>query len=375
LYKRQLLAEAKEFNEAELTTDLNLPYSVSRAIIAEAFPNLVAANVFDVGVIETSPTRLYYEAFAGETGYTVAVTDEVEALGAEGTWYDLANKNLTPGTVVVTSNPAGTTYVEGTDYIIDYENGKIMALAAGAIDANDVLVDYSYNAIRKGEGAAIEQAKTTLSYQTIEAAADRLATDISHEAIVFSRSQLGWDAVGRTMANLIREIRRDIDRRLIEKGVAAALSVASNSTAAWDISDALYADLVAKIGQAMVKVGNRYYQPTFVLASLTNAERLSNWTGFQRDGFPDALLSAAGFQNMIVKGMPVFASPLMRDNWILVGNRELVMHRVMSPMTVKGPYPKYSGTKLIAAEQYYAEEYNASLAPIGGKGSIVPTQA
>lgn len=374
VYAAQLKREAREFNEAETTSDLNLPYSVSRAIIAEAYPELVAANIFDFGVMEQSPMNIFYEAFSGETGYTVAVTDEVENMGAEDTWYDLDNKNIVPGTVVVTSNPSGTDYTEGTDYVIDYELGKIRALAAGSINANDVLVDYSYHATRKGEGVAIEQAKIGLTYQTITAAADRLATDITSEAIVFSRSQLGWDAVTRTIAGLIREVRRDIDRRLIEKAVMAALSVASNKTSAWDISDANYGDFVAKIGQAKVKVLNRYYQPTFLLQSVTNADYLSNWDGFKSGGFPNALLNAAGFVGA-VKGLPAFASTEMRDTWNLIGNREIVMHRVLQPMIVKGPYPKYSSTKLVAAEQYYTEEYNASLAPIGGKGSIVPVQA
>jgi len=375
MYQHKMLEETKQFNEAELSTDLNIPYSISRAVIAEAFPNLVAANIFDVGIMDQTPTRLYYEAFSGETGYEVAVTDEVETAGAEGTWYDLANKNITPGTVVVTSNPAGTDYVEGTDYVIDYELGKILPLTPGAIGANDVLVDYTYRATRKGENAAIERAKTTLSYQTIEAAADRLATYISDEAIKFSRSQIGWDAVTRTMSNLIREMRRDIDRRLMEKALMAALSVTSNSGGTWDISDSDEGDLVAKLGAAAVLVANRFYTPSFVLASVTNAERLSNWTGFQRDGFPNALLQAAGFQNMIVKGMPVFASPLFRDSNFLVGARDLVMHRVYSPLMVKGPFATYSSGQIVAAEQYYAEEYNASLAPIGGKGAVVKTQA
>jgi hypothetical protein len=375
MYQRQLLAESKHFEEAELSTDLNIPYSISRAVIAEAFPNLVAANIFDVGVMEQSPTRLYYEAFAGETGYEVVVTDEVETGGAEGEWYDLANKNITPGTMTVTSNPAGTTYTEGTDYIVDYELGKIWFLAAGSIGANDILASYTYRAIRKGENAAIKRAKTTFSNQTIEAAADRLATYISDEAIKFSRSQIGWDAVTRTMSNLIREIRRDIDRRLMEKALMAALSVANNSGGTWDISDSDESDLVAKLGAAAVLVYNRFYTPSFVLASVTNAERLSNWTGFQRDGFPNALLQAAGFQNMVVKGMPVFASPLFRDGNFLVGARDLVHYRTYSPMIVKGPFPTFDSGELVAAEQYYAEEYNASLAPIGGKGAVVKTQA
>ncbi len=373
VFRHQLQAEARLFEEAETTSDLNLPYSVSRAVIAEAYPNLIAANVFDFGVMEQSPINIFYETFTGETGFSVAVTDEVETAGAEDTWYDLANKNIIPGTVVVTDNPATVTYVEGTDYVIDYELGRIRPLAAGAINANDLLVDYTYHATRKGENAEIERAKTTLTFQTITAAADRLSDYITHEAIVFSRSQIGWDAVGRTMANIIRELRRDKDRRLIEKALAAALSVASNKTAAWDISDAVYLDLVKRIGEAKVKVINRFYTPSSVLMSATNSDYLSNWDGFTRAGFPNALLNAAGFVGA-VKGLNVFETPEMRDTFNLVLNREIVMHRVYQPMIMKGPYPTYSNGKLVAAEQYYAEEYNASLAPIGGKASVVPTQ-
>lgn len=373
-YQRQLLAEARAFQEAETASDLNLPYSVSRAVIAEAYPNLVAANVFDFGIMEQSPMNIFYEAFTGETGFSAAVTDEVETAGAEDTWYDLAHPNIVPGTVVVTSNPAGTTYVEGTDFVIDYELGKIKALTAGDIGANDVLVDYTYHATRQGENTEIERAKTTLSYQTITAAADRLADYITHEAIVFSRSQIGWDAVGRTMANIIRELRRDKDRRLIEKALMAALSVASNKTAAWDIGDAVYLDFVKRIGEAKVKVVNRFYTPTSLIMSATNSDYLSNWDGFTRDGFTNAELNAAGFVGR-VKGLNVYETPEMRDPFNLVLDRGILMHRIYQSLLIKGPFPTYSNGKLVAAEQYYAEEYNASLAPIGGKGSVVPTQA
>jgi hypothetical protein len=371
LYQRQLMAEAQAFTEAEAASDLNLPYSVSRAVIAEAFPTLVAANVFDIGIMNGSPENIWYEAFTGETGYTVSITDEVETAGAEGTWYDLSHANLVPGTVVVTSNPAGTTYVEGTDYVIDYELGKIKALAAGAIDANDVLVDYDYNAVTEGEGAEIQQAKTTLSYQTITARAFRVADQINHEAIVFSRSQLGWDAVARTMANIIRETRRIIDRHLIEKALAASLSVANNSGGTWTNATDPFSEFAEKLGYAKVKVANRYYEPTGYLLSETNSDLLSNWDGFTRTGFPNALLDAAGFVGGI-KGLPVFKSTQMRDGWGLCVNREIVMHRVFQPMTVKGPFPTYGANrKVIAAEQYYSEEYNASLAPIANKAAHI----
>ena len=365
LYQKNLL------QEAEATTDLNLPYSVSRAIVAEAFPDLVSANIFELGIMNTSDERIYYEAFSGETGYTVAITDEVETAGAEDTWYALAHGRIVPGTVVVTSNPAGTTYTEGTDYIIDYELGKIKALTAGAIDANDVLVDYSYNAIREGEDTEIQRAKTTLSYQLVTAAADRIADYITDEAIVFSRANLGWDAVTRTMANLVRQLRLNIDRGLIEKALGSALGVASNSGGTWTAATDPWSLLAEYIGYSKVKVANRYYEPTGILMSKTNADYLSNWDGMTRLGFPNAVLNAAGFAGG-VKGLPVFASTEMRDSWVLVFNREIVHHRVFKPTIIKGPFQTFGANrKLVAAEQYYCEEYNASISPIGGKASFV----
>jgi hypothetical protein len=371
LYQRQLMQEAQLFNEETTAAALGLPYSVSRAVIAEAFPNLIAANIFDVGLMNNSPENIYYEAFTGETGYTVAITDEVVTGGAESTWYSFLFANVVPGTVVVTSNPAGTTWVEGTDYVIDYELGKILFIAAGGINADDVLVDYDYNAIRLGEGAEIQQAKTTLSYKTLTAAAMRIADQINHEAIVFSRSQLGWDVVGRTMANIVRQTRLNIDRNLIEKATAVALGVTSNSGGTWTSATDAWSVFAEYLGYAKVKVANRYYEPTSILMSQTNADLLSNWDGFTREGFPNALLDAAGFAGG-VKGLPIFSSPVMRDTWALVMNREIVMHRVYQPMTIKGPFPTYgSNHKLIAAEQYYSEEYNGSIAPIGGKAAYV----
>lgn len=365
------LNQQKLLQEAEAASDLNLPYSVSRAIIAEAFPNLVAANIFDVGIMTTSDERIYYEAFTGETGYTVSITDEVETAGAEETWYALAHARIVPGTVVVTSNPAGTTYTEGTDFVIDYELGKIKLLTAGAVDANDVLVDYDYNAIREGEDAEIQRAKTTLSYQLVTAAADRIADYITNEAIVFSRSNLGWDAVTRTMANLVRQMRLNIDKGLIEKALGAALGVASNSGGTFTTATDPWSLLAEYIGYAKVKVANRYYQPTGILMSQTNADLLSNWDGFTRLGFPDAVLNSAGFAGG-VKGLPIFASTEMRDGWVMVFNREIVHHRVYQPMTIKGPFQTFGANrKLVAAEQYYCEEYNASISPIGGKASYV----
>jgi hypothetical protein len=375
LHQSRLLAESKALEEASVTTDLNLPYSVSRALIEEAFPNLVAAGIFDVGIMNNSPERLYFETFAGETGYTATATAEVVTAVLNG-WAKLAFGRVTPGTVTVTNSAANVTYVEDTDYVIDHAAGRIKALAT-ITNAQSIKVTYTYTAIRKGEMAPIERGKITLAFMTIEAAADRIADQISREAIVFSRSQMGMDIVARTMANLVRQLRRKIDQGIIYAALTAVKALGStNSGGSWveGATQDDYAELVRLLGTTKLKVHNRYYEPTFILASATNAEQLSNWDGFKRDGFPDAVLTAAGFVGN-VKGLPVFQSTEMPDTEILVGNRQLVLHRVYQPALINGPYPTYDvsgGTsKLIAADQYYVEEFNNTEVPVAEKGAFL----
>jgi hypothetical protein len=370
MYRQQLMAESRLLQEAETVGDLSLPYSVSRAIIEETFPTLVATGLIDVGLMDSQVERMYYETFSGETGYTAAITDE--AVTADlNEWVALAHARVTPGSVVVTNSGATVTYTEGTDYVIDYANGKIKAIAT-ITDGQSLKVDYGYTAIRKGEMAAIERGKLTLAHKTIEAKADRLADQISREAVVFGRSQLGYDATARTLASLSKQIKRKIDQGILYSALAAVLSVANNSGGSWDVSDLTKLDdAVSYIGFAKVLVAKRYYDPTFILMSVSNADALSNWDGFKRDGFPTALLNSAGFVGS-VKGLPVYAATEFPDTHVLIGNRQLVMHRVFQPLQFMGPYPTYdTDGKLIAANQYYGEEFNATEAPVAEKGAYV----
>lgn len=369
-FKAQLIQEQRLFQEAEQTTDLNLPYTVMRTIIEQAYPELIAANIFDFGVANSAPDRLYFETYAGESGVVVAVTSEV-IVAALDTWVQMANKRLLPGTITVTNSGATVTYVEGTDYVIDYGDGKIYALSTGAITAaQSIRGNYSYDAFRKGEMAEIERAKNLLAFKTLEIAADRLSTQISNEAIVFSRSQMGYDAVGRTLSNIMKLLRRKIDQDILYEAIGACLIQANNSGGTWvSASDPLDA-LVTKMGVTKTKVYSHFYTPTAFIMSQTNADRLSNWLGYTRTGFDNAVLTAAGFAGG-VKGLPIFASQEFSDGYVLAVNRELVMHRVFQPMQIKGPFPSFSNGKLVAADQYYIEEYNGTDTPVPEKGSYM----
>lgn len=371
LYQNKLMAEARELEEAETTADLNLPYTVSRAIIEEAFPNLVASGLFDVGIMNNSPERLYFEHYTGETGYSGTATAEVTTADL-GEWVQLDFGRITPGTFVLTNSDANVTYTENSDYVVDYATGRYKALAT-ITDNQSLKATYDYTAIRKGEMQPIERAKITLDFKVIEAAADRLADQISREAIVFSQSQLGLDVVARTLANLIKQQRRKVDQGLLYMALAQVHSVSNNEAGVWTpgTDQADYAELVRLIGKAKVKVSNRFYEPTYILCSQTNADVLSNWDGFTRLGFPNAVLNAAGFAGG-VKGLPIFASTEFPDTKIVVGNNQLVMYRVYQPLQVRGPYQTYhTDGKLIAADQYYTEQFDATESPIAEKGSYV----
>lgn len=363
-----------EATEAEMASNLSLPYSVNRAIIAEVIPQLVASSVFDFGVTDQNPTLVYYETFAGETGLAGTVTDEA-VTAHHNVWTALAHKRLT-GTIVVTSSPAGTTYTEFVDYVIDATEGQFKALSTGAItDLQALLVDYSYTAIRKGEMAAIERGGATLASVTITCYADRLAEQISREAVVFSRSQLGWDATTRILSMLIGQIRRIIDYDAMYLARSAACSVASNSGGTWTAATDSLDKLVEYIGVARVKIEKRFYQPTAILMSTGNADILGNWEGFTAAGTRGTdNVNANGYVGSL-KGLPVFRSTEFPDSHILPLYRDLVQHRVFQPMAIFGPYPTYDvsgGTaKLIAADQYYVEEFNAEVAPVPGMGAVV----
>lgn len=84
------------------------------------------------------------EAYTAGSG---TVTDE-SVTADLGAIVELAQRNITAGSVVVTSDPAGTTYTEGTDYEVNYSLGFLKVLTGGSIaDDAALLVDYAHGAI------------------------------------------------------------------------------------------------------------------------------------------------------------------------------------------------------------------------------------
>jgi len=180
------------------------------------------------------------------------------------------------------------------------------------------------------------------------------------------------------LVNIAKQIAVTVDKYILYAALGAVHSVANNHPASsWTAGHTQddFDALVRLIGDTKNIVNNRYYVPTFILCSTTVAEAMTNWKGFTRLGFPDAQLSdlqnSAGYAGQI-KGLPIYASVQLPDTDIIVGNRQLVMYRVFEPLQFFGPFPSYdSNGYLIAANQYYGEQFDVTVTPVPEKGAYL----
>ena len=85
---------------------------------------------------------------ASDGSGATAVTAESHTFPASSSAQIIAVGHENTSKVVVTSSPAGTTYVEGRDYLVDYQAGLIMLPASGGTiaAAATVLISYSWGA-------------------------------------------------------------------------------------------------------------------------------------------------------------------------------------------------------------------------------------
>lgn len=134
-------------------------------------------------------------ALFGEVGtYSqtgASVTDEAHGSVKQGEYVRLLYRGISA--VTVTSNPAGTTYVAGTDYEVDAQEGRIYIVPGGGIANNaNILVDYTYETQSKStvRGGAVSSIKALIRYVSNN------PTSPESSAFVWRASIKGSGAVG-----------------------------------------------------------------------------------------------------------------------------------------------------------------------------------
>lgn len=86
---------------------------------------------------------------------------------------------------VVTSDPAGTTYTEGTDY--EVTAGGIVILAAGSISASDpLLIDYTSKTVGEVEAIAVAQSEYRLKFVGVNEAQENAPFLVTAYRVKFS---------------------------------------------------------------------------------------------------------------------------------------------------------------------------------------------
>jgi phage tail sheath protein FI len=148
--------EAAKFGP--LIQGYTIPYALN-AILEQGAGQVVVVNVFD-NTTHTSDivaSQSFSAAGAMSLGHmglthlsvmptvTALVSGESHAFGGTPATIQLLHGNVEASSIVLTSDPAGTTYVQGTDYSVNARTGLVTRLNGGALNATEaVLVSYSY---------------------------------------------------------------------------------------------------------------------------------------------------------------------------------------------------------------------------------------
>ncbi len=148
--------DASQFGPA--VQGYTIPYAL-KAILGQGAGQVIVVNVFDVSkhTSDIVGSQTFSASGAINLGHmgitnltvmpttTIPLTAESHTFGGTPSAIQLIHGNIQGSSVVLTSNPAGTTYIQGTDYTVDTRTGLVTRLASGAIGATAaVLASYSY---------------------------------------------------------------------------------------------------------------------------------------------------------------------------------------------------------------------------------------
>lgn len=125
----------------DVLTTIQTNVRASLADTGSLFPDAMvnaAINEVVADISRVAPRELVHV----EVLHSRTVTDE-SFTSSYDAWVTLSDYIDMQQEVVVTTDPAATTYTEDTDYIIDYAQGRIQVLSTGAMaDATGFLIDY-----------------------------------------------------------------------------------------------------------------------------------------------------------------------------------------------------------------------------------------
>ena len=124
------------------------------------------------------------------TGNTTAVVDEA-VTGYLGKWTKLSRRNI--GSVTVKNSAGSTTYVNGTDYVLDAVAGMVKPLASGAMtDGQSLKVDFTPAAMtaRQIIAATSTEVRAMVRLDGTNLSNQKKVEVLCHEAVLIPSGEL-----------------------------------------------------------------------------------------------------------------------------------------------------------------------------------------
>lgn len=158
--------------------------------IVESVP-LQQPTEFSIELAEVNKESLTMALLGTQATFLQAASttsDEVVVAHVEG-WSPLLKHTVLPNSVVVTNSAGAVVYVEGVDYVVNYQLGWIKAKLGGAIVENQSLkVDYGWGAVTgtRIRGAVNAQLRAKILFDGINQADGSPAVVECYEAVLSS---------------------------------------------------------------------------------------------------------------------------------------------------------------------------------------------
>ena len=188
------------------------------------------------------------------------------------------------------------------------------------------------------EGGQIHQGRTSYSSVTIEAVGYKLKSVLTAEAIEDAQNAGNLNIVARAIANLAKDIAREIDASLMNlmvNGAAAGnVDVSKGALSAKDYGAAIVEGVVDSIQN----VKKKNYRPDFLLVSPDVFGYLAKTDDFVHANlYGSDQLQQTGFLGKI-RGLDVFESNNMPANTAVIGKKMTFgVYKVYVPTMFRGP--------------------------------------
>ncbi|MCK4546805.1 MAG: flagellar hook-associated protein FlgL, partial [Candidatus Eisenbacteria sp.] len=160
-----------------------------------------------------------FMSFTSPIQTSTLVENEAITAGAVGVAVDLVNGRIASGTVVVTDQTGTTTFVEGVDYTVDHESGRISLMGGGSmVEGTGYLASYeteTVSSVTINSGIEGEISRQIDSNRTVTV--NLLASDVMDSSVdifqmVIDLKNALWKDDGQAVGDLLDTVDGAIDQ-------------------------------------------------------------------------------------------------------------------------------------------------------------------